>query len=109
GVRDDRLPAAEDPVHQRGLADVRPADHGHDRGGLLRVPVRLDAGPLRAHLVHAPAFLLSARVTIWLMTSSRPRAVVSISTASAALAVCGASDRSRCACSARVTATVTAG
>ena len=34
---------------------------------------------------------------------------MSISTASAARAICGASDRSRRACSARVTATVTAG
>ena len=128
GVRDHRLPAAEDAVHQRGLADVGPADHRHDRARALRA-VRPSPGrrrwlssPRRSGVSSPPP---SGRApghscpphrpargpgpTISRMTSSRPRAVVSISTASAALAICGASDRSRRACSARVTATVTAG
>src|SRR5260370_9887295 len=121
-VRDDRLPAAEDPVHQRRLADVRPADDGHDRRGLPGslgrarcvgaqriVEGARGSGLAGAHVVHAPALLLSASLMISRMTSSRPRAVVSISTASAALTICGASEESRRACSARVTATVADG
>ena len=32
-VLDDRLPAADDPVHQGRFADIRPADDGQRRGG----------------------------------------------------------------------------
>src|SRR5208337_626238 len=92
GVLDDRLPAAQDPVHQRRLAHVGPADDG-DNG-------------YRASLVRHH-YLLFCRAcgtspTMMPTTASRPSPVESISTASAAFPLCAASSRSRRSWSARV-------
>src|SRR5262249_53918468 len=119
-----RLAAAENPVNQGGLANVGPADDRDHRGRDVLFGGRYllaRGGSRRFRIVHGhpvragsawpfarPARSLG-RPTIRPITLSRLREVESISTASAAITVCGASARSRRSCSCCVTAAVAPG
>src|SRR5215472_11605355 len=111
GVLHHRLAAAEYPVHQRRLADVRPPDD-RDNGHRARCfPLRhgqiIRAGSARARGGSTPRSLASR--VIRPVTWSRLSTVESTSMASAAIAVCGASARSLRLCSAVVTVAVAPG
>ena len=69
---DDRLAAPDHPVDQRGLPDVRPSDHGHDRHSFC------------ARSAHPgnPADLTRATISSTISFTGRP--VESMSTASSA-------------------------
>src|SRR5215475_2578463 len=117
GVFDDRLAAAENPVDQRGLADVGPPhhrDHGNGAAGRGGVPRFSGAGhghrqPVRAGRPASGNPRSPATRTIRPMTWSRDMTVESTSMASLAMTDCGASAVSLRFCSSWVTAGVALG